>query len=290
MIYRFSLLLVVFLPVLCLTQSRSIDDTVFYNKVWEECDKSKHKYYRLFQEDTVTFNGIKAIKITDHYKNEKVQMTGYFESVESEKDQGLFTYFKKNGKIKAHKLYNFLLYGEYFQLDIPDQITTCDTTILNLNITYYRKGAIKSIGFTYANNKPECKWMFYSPFGKKAYYLVDYHNGLAHGKVISVTSRGMVTEDSEYMSGEKNGLSIDYNAASGEKESEINYKMGVKHGLAIYYDDSERIKKEVNYKDGKKHGITKKYRYSGWEYKEVEYDNGKKIKSSPYKLVPINFN
>lgn len=75
-------------------------DTTYFDKDWKKIDaKTSASYFRI-----VVKEGEKW-KINDYYISGKMQMSGYFKSLKDEKKDGLFNYFRENGKPEKTLLY-----------------------------------------------------------------------------------------------------------------------------------------------------------------------------------------
>ena len=61
---------------------------------------------------------------------------------------------------------------------------------------------------------------------------------------------------------------------SGQKECEINYKNGQKHGKALVWFENGKLHKEENWKDGKLHGVYKNWYLNGKIMLDANYKNG----------------
>lgn len=64
-----------------------------------------------------------------------------------------------------------------------------------------------------------------------------------------------------------------YYYLNGNKESEIEYKEGIKHGEAVYYYNNEQKKLVENYKNGKLDGRSVKYYRDGKYSYEASFKN-----------------
>ena len=80
-----------------------------------------------------------------------------------------------------------------------------------------------------------------------------YQNGILDGPQRSYFSNGKIRKSSYYVNGLSEGGQISYNA-NGQKESELNFKAGKKHGTWKYFFDSGKIARTETWKDGKKNG------------------------------------
>jgi TonB family protein len=84
-------------------------DTLFYDINWKETsNKSSATYYRVMEKDKGAF------KISYHYVNGKIYMTGAFSSLKPDKRDGKFIRYDENGRVSSEKTYqNNKLNGPY---------------------------------------------------------------------------------------------------------------------------------------------------------------------------------
>lgn len=81
------------------------------------------------------------------------------------------------------------------------------------------------------------------------------------------------TADKDGETRQKEGLIKTYDD-SGNLQSEINYRDGIKHGKSLlYHEGGDQVMLEMTYFDGKRSGIARKYYESGKIYAETPYEN-----------------
>ena len=73
-------------------------------------------------------------------------------------------------------------------------------------------------------------------------------------------------------SNQKDGLIKTYDD-SGNLQSEINYRAGIKHGKSLlYHEGSDQVMLEMTYAEGKRSGTARKFYESGKIYAETPYE------------------
>jgi TonB family protein len=76
--------------------SRGQSDTIYYDQKWNRTEFNTAEYYRVTLHEA---DG--KLKVEDHYRNNKLQMTGYYTSLETTGYDGIrdgqFVYYDKNG-------------------------------------------------------------------------------------------------------------------------------------------------------------------------------------------------
>lgn len=83
---------------LCLLFSPSfcqhVEDTVFFDSKWKECNRQAYAYYR------IKTNTKEGYFLKDYYKTGQLQMEGYYLKGKVETQDGPFKYYYDNGNIK----------------------------------------------------------------------------------------------------------------------------------------------------------------------------------------------
>ena len=81
------------------------------------------------------------------------------------------------------------------------------------------------------------------------------------------------TTGKESGSNQKDGLIKTYDD-SGNLQSEINYRAGIKHGKSLlYHEGSDQVMLEMTYAEGKRSGTARKFYESGKIYAETPYED-----------------
>ncbi|MCX6270380.1 MAG: hypothetical protein NTU44_04010, partial [Bacteroidetes bacterium] len=125
----------------------------------------------------------------------------------------------------------------------------------------------------YKNDKKDGIWLSYHPAGFIK-SIESYKNGIREGVFISIDDRGALAGEEYYVQDKIDGLSRHF-TYGGRPSSEINYKMGMKHGsYKVYYDMTGKLQEESNYVMNKKDGVAKWYDTEGKMVAEYNYRNG----------------
>ncbi len=80
-------------------KAQVVPDTIYYNKEWKETIKDSLYYYRLLVKEN---SGYKA---EDYYSDGKLQMSGYYSSLNPEIKEGYFSYYTETGSLKSEGSY-----------------------------------------------------------------------------------------------------------------------------------------------------------------------------------------
>jgi antitoxin component YwqK of YwqJK toxin-antitoxin module len=107
-------------------------------------------------------------------------------------------------------------------------------------------------------------WLYYHKKSSKVMTSEFYKNGKLDGQKTTFYLNDVITEETTYIDGLKEGLN-NYYSPDGILLKKLQYRKDVLVGPAIYYDAGGNISIEGNYKNGKKHGV--------WKY----YKNGKLV-------------
>lgn len=86
------------LPLLCISQSSSIDRKIFLDSSWNETTSENYKYYRIIKD---YYSDKELYVINDYYKNGVLQMEGTSRTKEGESKMGEFIFYYENGNKKS---------------------------------------------------------------------------------------------------------------------------------------------------------------------------------------------
>jgi len=196
--------LILLFPLIGLSQTNHYNDTVYYDKDWKNCKKNESKYYRTFSKSSIKYLDEFLIQVTDHYKTDEIQMTGYVRSFNSDERIGLYTFYKKNGNIKFLQLYrynetidNFANVKEYSSL-----VKQCDSIKKDFYVSFFPKGNINEAGFISDCNYI-CEWISYN--GKRVYYITEYINNKCDRTEWTYYSIGKLWKEKQYKGGKREG-------------------------------------------------------------------------------------
>lgn len=163
-------------PLFGLAQSLNINDTVFFDKNWNECSQKEYKFYRTFEKSTMVIGDSNLIKIIDHYRNGNIQMTGYRYSLDSLEKVGLYSYYKKNGRIISHRLYNYHETIKYFKEmeKYTEKLKVCDSVDIGLYVSFFRKGHVRKSSLGASKQYFAYSAVEYNPIDKGLYSIIEY--------------------------------------------------------------------------------------------------------------------
>ena len=93
--------------------SQFINDTVFYDKDWEQSNPENASYYRVISSDS---GREIQYQVKDYYISGSIQMTGAYKSIYPDNKTGPFNYWYENGQSQiVCNYHNNKLDGEYFE-------------------------------------------------------------------------------------------------------------------------------------------------------------------------------
>src|SRR5690606_1353623 len=125
----------------------NLQDTIFWDKNWEECNRKEHRFFRVCSSDSTSMPPQKVIKIQDYHKNGALQMDG-FVTEDKHLQTGQFRYFDPKGRLQYLAIYDFANTSQFFDISkYKEDIPHCDFTNAFLLIYFFKKGGIRSIGF-----------------------------------------------------------------------------------------------------------------------------------------------
>lgn len=102
----------------------------------------------------------------------------------------------------------------------------------------------------------------------------DYVNGYREGAWTDYSPvTGLVMNVTNYLSGEKHGVSLSFHGRTSQLESKATYNQEQLEGQYLTFENRKVIE-EKNYKQGQLNGAQKKYYSSGQVLEESQYQNG----------------
>ncbi len=178
------------------------------------------------------------------------------------KRNGVFENYYSNGKPK--------LIGKYVN-DVLDSLLTA----------FYLSGVLQYT-FTYANGEKtgEAKTYYQNGNLEQSVYLINgypngnmktyyeagnirlettYINGIKDGKYLRYHLTGLVAEESYYKNGVQDSISLYWDNVFGNKLKQEHYKMGIKEGVWITFNELGDTLTIFNYKNNVYDGEFKKY-------------------------------
>ncbi|MBL4592730.1 MAG: hypothetical protein JKX68_02820 [Flavobacteriales bacterium] len=228
----------------------------------------------------------------EYYPDGKVRVEGIYDVIG--KENGLFKYFDKNGKIEKTEIY---LHGILLARGLIDE----EGRRQGYWEEYYKDGKIKSKG-KYKDGKRIDEWEYYfankelqqkgkylkdeKPTGLWIWYYDDgsvlreefFRKGLEDGMMHEYTQEGKIITEGEYIDGLKDGP---WYYEVGDHIEEGNYLDGQKNGMWIYHYTNGKLNFEGNFRDGVEDGKHKFYYVNGKLKREEVYVMG--IKSDNWK-------
>ena len=208
------------------------DDTLFFDENWLPTpDRTKATYYREITPET----NDSSILVEDYYlESGNLQMIGYYKNeVKPGNQNGLFTFFYKNGMVKATYEYtNGLFDGKAKRFYENGKISAIETFKNGLEtdtlITFHENGRtreIKVINPDYSADNPADYF--------KRYRLLDYldENGKQYvtngdGTYIEFQENGLKLLEITYVNGFPNGEWIRYRIGQKKAASRMCFKDG----------------------------------------------------------------
>jgi TonB family protein len=158
--------------------SQLINDTIYFNRSWQQSDKEYAQYYRVISNDT---SGKIQFIVKDYYISGPIQMAGTYKSINPDFKTGDFRYWYENGQ--SHIECNFLnnkLNGDY--------------------VEYYENGQPR-VSRRYAGgviDGVEKTWSLTGLLSK----VVEYRHGARHGRFMTYYENGQLTRKDIYKNDE----------------------------------------------------------------------------------------
>ncbi|HEX7413416.1 MAG TPA: TonB family protein [Bacteroidia bacterium] len=156
-------------------------DTLYYNQDWEGSTKENASFYRLIKKENNLF------LVEDHYKNNVLQMSGSFSSLNPELYEGYFKYYSEKGLLNKEGLFTKNVEEGEWKLYYDDGKPLRVENYLNGNLegnlkSYYPNGQLRR-DEDYKSGKL-LKGKCYTPAGKdtaffSSYKTPEYTGGLA---------------------------------------------------------------------------------------------------------------
>ncbi|HLU87702.1 MAG TPA: toxin-antitoxin system YwqK family antitoxin [Taishania sp.] len=103
---------------------------------------------------------------------------------------------------------------------------------------------------------------------------ISFVNGKEHGVDTTYYEDGCIQAIRSHIQGAESGTWMYFYDSTQVKAWEMNYYLGQKHGVQIYFNANGDTTKYETYKDGVLHGLRKQYYKGSKLYKEINYVNG----------------
>lgn len=180
---------------------------------------------------------------------------GIFEETKRPRYEGTFNHGKETG---TFKYFDDTKAGSVIATRVFAKDGSCYTTIFD------QKGNKVSEGRE-VNRQHEGEWKFYHKESSVLMALENYKNGKLHGLRKVYYPNKALNEESNYISGVKNGPYKKYTEKNVLLEDTV-YKNGELHGPAIFKNENNQLVARGNFVNGRKMGM--------WQF----YENGKLVK------------
>jgi antitoxin component YwqK of YwqJK toxin-antitoxin module len=122
------------------------------------------------------------------------------------------------------------------------------------------------------------EWLYYHKKSSKVMTREFYKNGELDGQKTTYYLNDVVTEETNYIGGLKEGAN-NYYSPDGILLKKLQYRNDLLVGPAVYYDAGGNISIEGNYKKDKKHGLWKYYKNGKLILEEIFPKPAKKAKN-----------
>lgn len=235
----------------------AVGDTIYFNNQWGKADKENASFFRLIE---ITSNTLHPYLVRDYYISGKLQMTGYYSSLDPEMKEGEFVYYHENGTISKMSRYeNGKIDGcvSWYYEDGTLRETGCykNGVATGKHETYFANGNLKSKG-NYEKDRKEETWTYWFKNGQikaQGNYKKDHKTGMwkywhknSQLKCIGKHKRGLASGKWVYWHD------------NGNKQSQGKFKSGQLTGKWRYYYESGNINMIGLYKKGQ---LTGKWSY-----------------------------
>jgi len=135
----------------------------------------------------------------------------------------------------------------------------------------------------FENGKKQGEWRVYQPVGnrKRRHVYVHFKDDIEHGewKARQVAELGVTPQlyevEGQYKNGKKSGSWVHYDK-NGDRDEEIEYADGKRHGRATYWYPFGNKKEEGQYRYGKREGTWTEMEKRVPRYRRGEYVNDEK--------------
>lgn len=134
-------------------------------------------------------------------------------------------------------------------------------------------GTLSEEGFIWQGQKAGT-WISYYPDGKMK-SSTQYLSGIKNGVHLEFNDRCQITVHSNYVNDQLHGRHTTYKHGS-RREVEAHYTNGILDGVYRTFDKLGKVQREIHYRDGELHGPNIFYN-DGEKTMEYEYKNGEKV-------------
>ena len=206
-------------------------DTIFFDKKWEQTENKKAKYFRLYK---VTDS---IVEVKDYYKTGEIQMTGTFlykpqkysivESLHKGKEIKTHTWYEKNGN-----KYHVIIYNPFdienrqiVKNQKPNEFPDTLKPRISYEIYFYRNGQKKDAGYYVDEIYLHGTWINYNKKSQIIFYTEEYEFDLLNGNKTYYYSDGVKMESIQYKDDKKSGETLKYDW-NGIPKTRLIYENG----------------------------------------------------------------
>jgi antitoxin component YwqK of YwqJK toxin-antitoxin module len=150
-------------------------DSMYFDKNFNVTKSKNFEYYRLY----ASINGV--VKVTDYYKNGKVQMTGGFKSIDFKERIGPFYFYDRKGHVEEIQIYEPSKYPQ-----IVSEINNSGIKLapvadsLIFLASFYKNGNIQDLGYGMNFCNVTGTWLFFESNGKLE-EIINYRDNIRDG-------------------------------------------------------------------------------------------------------------
>jgi len=245
--------------LLLLSNCFSQNDTSFFDKNWNPCEKIKAEYYRLIQ-----IEGANYI-VTDYYINNNPQMKAVCSRIDTLVKNGKCTFYNKMGQLteegvyKENKETGLWIFNEYTKKGVRISSGFEKNNLLDSVLTlYFLSGNIYSTS-RYLNDTLNGPFIKYREDGT-IYSASNYTNGKLNGWYIEYRNNGVKKYEEEYYNGKTTGNRRLY-FENGQVQGEFLWTKHKVDGQKIWYYEDGSIQSKVIFTNGKRKKIVRAGQY-----------------------------
>lgn len=82
-----------------LRQDYAQSDTIYFDEKWKTTSRADAHFYRLVEKNEELYH------VEDYFMNGRIQMSGVYSSLDPERKEGYFKFYRKNGTVSMEGLY-----------------------------------------------------------------------------------------------------------------------------------------------------------------------------------------
>lgn len=236
--------LLIFLSFVAFGQKIEFID--YNGKPCKEKNASRKKIYSVITRNDSTFYRVQDCSMWDEQKSDNIYIDEACTVLHGEQRE-----YSKAGKLESLTIYREgMKHGKeiiFFPTGIRESVAEYDRGMqVNAFKMYYESGALKDSVF-YANGDRTGSLYDYFENGKIS-FITPYKDGKIHGREIGFTSEGDTNVISNYVAGNREGLTT--LILNGKPFDVEYYKEGKLDGPAKYYYENGNLSEETVYENG----------------------------------------